>query len=479
MTDDLASLDAVATAELVRTGELTPAEVVEAAIARAEKLNPQLNAIIHERFDKARDEAQGALPDGPLRGVPVVIKDLHGEMAGEPYHCGVKAARDAGYRGTRDAVLVERIRAAGAVVIGRTNVPEFGLVPTTEPVAYGPSLNPWDTGRSTGGSSGGSAAAVASGIVAVGHANDGGGSIRIPASECGLVGLKPSRGRVPSWPDDAESWAGLSADLVVTRTVRDTAALLDVMGGFHPGDLHTPPSSSRPYRDELTAAPPRLHVGICTDPPDGTTVVDPQVIAAVEIAARTLTDLGHTVERGAPPALAKPDLVNSVLPCIGTWALGDIEDMGTRLGRPLTPDDVEPATWAIADIGRSTSVTQYLDALRALHRYGSELQQWWYDGWDLLVTPTIPEPPLELGQFGSPDNPLAGVFRSAAVVPFTIPFNISGQPAISLPLATTADGLPIGVQLVAAYGREDVLIRIASQLEQARPWAARRPPLSA
>lgn len=476
---DTTWMDATAQAELVRTGQASPAELVDAAVERIEKTNGELNAVIHERFDKARAEAAGELPDGPFRGVPYVLKDLVAMSAGDPHHGGIKGVKDAGWVGDYDTEIVRRFRAAGLVLVGKTNTPELGLFPTTEPEAYGPSRNPWDTGRSTGGSSGGSAAAVASGMVAVGHANDGGGSIRIPASECGLVGLKPSRGRVPLWPDMPESWGGLVAELAVTRSVRDTAALLDAVAGPCVGDVHVPPAPARPYAEEVGAPVERLRIGVLVASPDGATPVHGDCVAAVEAVGRLLESLGHTVESSSPAALRRPDLADYFIPCYGVWTAADLDVYGQRIGRTLTADDVEPGTWAIAEIGRATTGVQYKQNLLELQKHSAAVQQWWAgsEAFDLLLTPTIPEPPLELGQFGSPDNPLAGVFRSAGVVPFTIPFNITGQPAISLPLQWNEAGLPIGVQLVAAYGREDVLIRVAAQLEQAHPWADRHPPL--
>ena len=470
-------LDATAQAELVRKGEVSPAELVDEAIARVEKLNPELNAVIHPRFEKARKEASAG-PNGPFGGVPMVLKDLGPACAGDPYHAGIKGLKDACCTPSHDSVMVERFRAAGFVIVGKTNTPELGLMPTTEPDTYGPSRNPWDTSRSTGGSSGGSAAAVASGMVPVGHANDGGGSIRIPASECGLVGLKPSRGRVTQWPEGAEGWAGLTIDLAVTRSVRDTAGVLDALEGNITGDIHTPPAPKRAYVEEAGADPGKLRVGILTTAPDETPT-DPVCVAAAERAASLLEGLGHAVEPQDPFAGIDIDLLEAFLPCFGAWTAQTLDDYGALIGRPLTEDDVEPGTWAVAESGRPVTATQYLAGLATLHQYSAAVQRWWDEGWDLLLTPTIPEPPLVLGQFGSPEDPMAGLFRSAAVVPYTVPFNITGQPAISLPLHWSADNLPIGVQLVARYGAEDLLIRVAAQLEQAAPWADRWPPISA
>jgi amidase len=476
MPDDLTFMDATAQAELVRSHQVRPRELVDAAIERVEALNGELNAVVTTLFEKARAAADGDLPDGPLRGVPFVLKDLGALSKGDPYAEGVKAARQAGFVADHDSVVTERFRAAGLVCVGRTNTPELGLVPTTEGEAYGPCRNPWDPGRSAGGSSGGSAAAVASGMVPVAHASDGGGSIRIPASECGLVGLKPSRGRVPLWPDVAEGWGGMAVQGAVSRSVRDMAAMLDVAAGPCPGDLHTPPRPLRPYRDEVGADPGGLRVGLLTAAPNQAVATDPECVAAAEGTARLLESLGHTVEPEHPRALADADIAQAFLPCYGTWTAATLDWWGRLLGRPLTPDDVEPATWVVAEVGRGVSGPQFVAALHAIHGYGARVQQWWEEGWDLLVTPTIAEPPPPLGDYAAePDNPFWPITRSVVEVAYTIPFNMTGQPAVSLPLHWTADGLPVGTQLVAAYGREDLLLRVAAQLERVCHWAGRRP----
>ncbi len=480
MASDTAFLDATAQAELVRSGQASPLELVDAAIERVERLDGTLNAVVTPLFERAREAAGGELPDGPLRGVPFLLKDLATLTAGEPYHAGVKAVRQAGYVADHDAELTRRFRAAGLVWLGKTSTSELGLLPTTEAEAYGPTHNPWDTGRSAGGSSGGSGAAVAAGLVPLASASDGGGSIRIPASECGLVGLKPTRGRVPLWPDLAEAWGGMVSSLAVSRSVRDTAAVLDAVAGPCPGDLHTPPPPARPYAQEVGAPPGTLRVGVLTTAPDGATQTDPECAAAAEAAGRLLQSLGHVVEQAHPPALADPELVTAFLPCYGAWTAAELDWWASALDRPLTPDDVEVSTWAVAEMGRQVSATQYLAGLWSLHRYSAAVQSWWAEGWDLLVTPTIAEPPPVLGQFASPpENPLQAVFRAAAMVAYTIPFNITGQPAVSLPLGWSSGGLPLGVQLVAAHGREDLLLRVAAQLEEAAPWADRRPAVHA
>jgi amidase len=474
---DLAALDATDQARLVREGEVSAAELVQSAVDRAREVGPHLNAIIHERFDAAVADAGGELPDGPFTGVPFVLKDLDGSAAGEPYHGGTRFLRDHDYVATADSTLTVRFREAGLVSIGRTNTPELGLVTTTEPEAYGPSRNPWDTSRSTGGSSGGSAAAVAAGIVPMGHAGDGGGSIRIPASECGLVGLKPTRGRASVGPELGEAWAGLVARLAVTRSVRDTAALLDAVAGPGVGDPYWAPPAARPYVDELTAEPAPLRIGWTATSLDGTVEVDPQVAAATEATARLLEELGHHVEASVPTAFADGRALEFFLPAYSAWVARELDHLGELVGAEPTAEGFEAGTWAIAEAGRAVTASQYLAAIDGLHALTRAAVAWWaVDGFDLLLTPTIPELPPTLGQFGaSADDPLAGLFRSAIPAHFTAPFNITGQPAISVPLHLSEEGLPIGVQLVAAPAREDLLVRVAAQLEQARPWAHRRP----
>jgi amidase len=483
MTDP-AHLDAVAQAELVRTGEVSPLELVDAAIARVEALNPQLNAVIHERFERARAEAAGDLPDGPLRGVPMVMKDLDGMTAGDPYHGGTEHLKRLGFVADHDSNLQARFKGAGVVVVGRTNTPELGLVPTTEPEAYGPSRNPWNPGYSTGGSSGGSAAAVASRMVALGHAGDGGGSIRIPASECGLVGLFPSRGRHSLGPEVGEAWGGLVRRLAVTRSVRDAAVCLDAVSGWMPGDPYTAPTPPRPFADEVGADPGRLRIGVRTQPGDPSVVTHPDCVAATEDAARLLESLGHDVSPAQHELLDDAEyqaaFTGHFVNAFAVWTAAELDDLGAMSGSPVTADGVEAGTWTLAEMGRAVSSVQFQQALDVFSVFTRRMAAWWSAGNDLLLTPTIPEPPPELGQFATtPENPLNGLVRSSPIVQFTVPFNVSGQPAISLPLSWNDAGLPIGVQLVAAYGREDLLLRVAAQLEAARPWADRKPRISA
>ena len=481
MAIDLAPLDATAQAELVRDREASPRELVDAAIGRIERLNPRLNAVITPLFEKALRQASSPdLPSGPFRGVPLLLKDLICHSAGDPYHAGMRLLRELAWKEPNDTYLAERFRAAGFVVVGKTNTPELGPVPTTEPLAYGATRNPWDPSRSPGGSSGGSAAAVAAGMVPIAHANDGGGSIRIPASACGLVGLKPSRGRTSLGPDLGEGWAGMSIEHVVTRSVRDTAGILDAVSGYVAGDPYTAPPPARAFREELRAAPGHLRIGLRIDPPSHNFPVHADCVAAARAAAALLASLGHEVDESHPEAFDEPETAEASVIVIASGTARDLAYWSDRTGRSIGRQDVEPITWGIVEMGREVSAVQYVRAVEHLHGFTRRMARWWSDGHDLLLTPTMIEPPSPLGSFAAtPDEPLRGFARAGIFVAHTLPFNITGQPAISLPLHWTADGVPIGVQLVAAYGREDVLIRVAAQLEQAAPWAARRPPIRA
>jgi amidase len=480
MSDELAILDATAQADLVRRRAVQPIELVDAAIARIERVNPRLNAVITPLFDRARAGARsGQLPHGPFRGVPTLLKDLGAHSAGDPFHAGMRFLRRLQWIAPEESHLTAKLRAAGFVVLGKTNTPELGLLPTTEPEAYGPTHNPWELRHSPGGSSGGAAAAVAAGLVPAAHATDGGGSIRIPASHCGLVGLKPSRGRVSLGPDTGERWGGCAVENAVTRSVRDAAAILDVLAGAMPGDPYTAPPPARPLAAEVGAAVGRLRIGLLTRAPGGMPV-DRDCVAAAENAARLLETLGHRLEHAHPEAIEDPELIQAFATIIGCSVTRALDAWGTKTGRIIGPNDVERGTWALGELARQVPAHEYLRALECMHLQTRRIAQWWSGGFDLLLTPTTAEPPPPLGAFTTTaDNPLAGVVRAAPFSTFTAPFNMTGQPAISLPLHWTAPGLPIGAQLIAAYGREDLLIRVAAQLETAQPWAERRPAIHA
>jgi amidase len=481
MPHDLTDLDATGQAELVRRGEATPSELVDAAIERVEKINPQLNAVITPLFEKARTQARSPeLPDGPFRGVPFLLKDLGALSAGDPLHFGMKLLRELGFVAPLDNYLVQKLRRAGFIFLGKTNTPELGLSATTEPASYGPTRNPWNPERSTGGSSGGSAAAVAARLVPAAHANDGGGSIRIPASACGLVGLKPSRGRVSLGPIVGEAWHGLAIEGSVTISVRDTAGILDAISGGMPGDPYVAPPPERPYSEEVGRDPGRLRVGLMSLRPGGGAALHPECVEAVERTGRLLETLGHSVEISHPKPLDDPQMWESVATIINAHMVRTFELLGGVVGRELGPDDVEPYTWRFVEQGRSVTTSQYLAAVDALHLWCRRVASWWASGFDVLVTPTLAEPPPSLGELGGTStDPVAIGERHGEVIPFTPNQNATGQPAISLPLHWTADGLPVGVHLVPDAGREDLLIRLASQLEQAQPWADRRPGIRA
>jgi amidase len=473
VTDDLAFLDATAQAELVARGDLTASELVDAAIQRVERVDPQLNAVIHRRFERARAEAPAAR--GPLAGVPFLVKDAVCHTAGDPYHAGMQVLKDAGWIEPEDTWLATRFRNAGFVFVGKTNTPELATSITTEPLAYGPTHNPWDASRSTGGSSGGSAAAVAAGLVPVAHGNDMGGSIRFPASMCGIVGLKPTRARTTLGPDFGEYWGPLTHEFVLTRSIRDTAAVLDAVAGAAPGDPYTAPPPVRPYRDEVGAPVGRLRIGFRTQTPDGD-ASGADAVAAVESVARLLAELGHDVGAAEIPALDS-SYNQAFITVLSTAVARDVARWSARLGRDIT-DELEPTNTFFATMGSQFSSVDYIAALEDLQAWTRRVAAWWTDH-DILVVPTSPEPPVLLGDL-APNNPDPAVgARMGRLVTFCSPFDVTGQPAMSLPLHWNDDGLPIGVQLVAAYGREDVLLRIAAQLEVARPWADRRPPIHA
>ncbi len=476
MSDDTTWLDATAQAELVRRNEVSASELVGAAITRIEKLNPQLNAVIHELFDQARTAAAGLLPDGPFRGVPFLLKDLMAELAGTPFSEGMDFAGD--YRSTVTQTLTQRYLDAGFVICGKTNAPELGILPTTEPRRFGASRNPWDTAHSTGGSSGGSAAAVASGMVPVAHANDGGGSIRIPASCCGLVGLKPTRGRNSLAPQYGDVMGGLVCEHVVSRSVRDSAAILDTTSGPVPGDPYwAPPRRGASFAAAAEVPTHRLRIAVLVASPTGSDV-HPDCVAATRAAAVLCESLGHHMDEAALDV----DGDAFVADFVNAWAAGNawaVADWEARLGRAATEPEFEPLTWALVELGRSLTAPQHLTAVQGLQKASRRIAAA-FESFDLLLTPTLAEPPAPLGTFDSPPGePLAGLFRAAAYVPFTPPFNVTGQPAISLPLHWNEVGLPIGVQFVGRLGDEETLLGLAGELEGAAPWSARRPPVSA
>jgi len=494
--EEYASYDGLGLAELVRKGEVQPSELVEEAIRRIECANPQLNAVIREMYDQARAAVAAGLPEGPFQGVPFLVKDVLADCAGVPSTAGCRFLKD--YRPDHDSEMVVRHKAAGLVILGKTNLPELGLLPVTEPELYGPTHNPWDLERTPGGSSGGSAAAVAARMVPMAHGNDGGGSIRAPASCCGVFGLKPTRGRTPIGPDIAEAWHGLVTSHVLTRSVRDSAAMLDATAGPELGALCYPAPPARPFREEVGADPGRLRIAFTTEPllP---AKVHADCAAAVREAARLCEELGHEVVEATPRidglAFARAFVTMLLADTRATVVLWE-----RAVGRRATSADFEPQTWAMALMGDQLSATALSLAVTRIKATGPQMGRFFAE-YDLLLTPTLAAPPLKTGALQVKGFLLAAMkllgrldagrltlafsnFEAIAettfaFMPFTPLFNATGQPAMSVPLVWNGEGLPIGVHFVGRYGDEATLFRLASQLEQARPWAQRVPPVHA
>jgi amidase len=485
--------DGLGLAEMVRTKQVTPAELVEAAIQRLEKHNPRLNAVVYSLYDQARTAAQGRLPDGPFRGVPFLLKDLIATVAGVPTGCGNRLLKN--LPATHDSELVERFKAAGVIILGKTNTPEFGLVPYTEPEATGVTHNPWDLARSPGGSSGGSAAAVAARLVPLASGGDGGGSIRIPASCCGVFGLKPTRGRNPTGPDAGEIWRGFVVEHVLTRTVRDSAAMLDATAGADIGAPYPAPPSARPFLEEVTAEPGKLRIAFTSRPFLGQNVHDDCVqglLSTVEL----LQQLGHELIEDAPRIDAEVFAV-AFLTIVAAECRADIEwAAGLAKHRPSLRD-FEAATYSLGLLGQALSASDYANASRQLQVAAREIGRF-SERYDVLLTPTLAQPPVLIGALQpsgserlllklvgtlnagwllkSPKllKPLAA--KTFDYIPYTPIFNVTGQPAMSVPLHWNAAGLPIGMHFVGRFGDEATLFRLAGQLERARPWFDRAPP---
>ena len=456
--------DATALAESIRRGDVSAREATEAAIGRVERLNPELNAVVNTRFDEALSEVDRGLPDGPFTGVPLLVKDLGVEVAGLPATRGSRLFADA--IATTDSPLIQRYREAGLVVLGTTNTPEFGKNASTEPLLHGPTRNPWRTTHSPGGSSGGSAAAVASGMVPVAHGSDGGGSIRIPSSMCGLFGFKPSRGRVPG----ASVGDGFGYPLVVhhvlTTSVRDSAALLDATCAQLPGEPYAAMGFSGSYALEAKTSPGALRIALCTSTATGHPT-DTACAAAADTAAKLCESLGHHVTEAAPIYDAAAASLASAAVMSAT-SLAGIRRRLAELGRELSADDLEPFTRFLYDRSTSMTADQLIEALRTVEMTGRAIAPF-FEQYDILITPTLaaPVPPLGLLDTSRPQS----MFENAATyATYTSPFNITGQPAMSMPLATDSTGLPVGVQFVSASGRENVLFRLAGQIEEAVPW---------
>ncbi len=467
---DLARLDALAQAELVRRGELTAGELIEAAIERIEAGNPALNAVVTPLFERALAEAARPLSDSPLAGAPYVLKDLGATLGGVRQTSGSRALRD--HVATDDSELVRRLREAGLIVVGKTNTPEFGNHSTTEPALFGPTRNPWNHGRTAGGSSGGTASAVASGMVPAGHGNDGAGSLRIPASCCGLFALKPTRGR-NSWAPLGDARAGLAVEHAVTRSVRDSAAILDATSGRTPGDPYTAPAPARPFLAEVGTDPGRLRIAWTASTPLGD-AVDPECIAAVRETAQLLESLGHDVDEAAP--LFDPEVL--VEPLGRVWAISNVESyrgVVRALGREPDAEELEITTWELIDYGRRFDAVDLLDALGELAAASRAIGPF-FDTYDAWLTPTLAQPPLPLGVLNaSYGGALEWWGFDLSFNPWNAIANVTGQPAMSLPLHVTPDGLPVGSLITGRFGEEAGLFRLAGQLEAARPWIDRLP----
>lgn len=486
--------DALGLAALVKTKAVSPKEILQEAINRVEKYNPQLNAIIYRMYEQAQKVAAAPVLDVPFAGVPYLLKDLQAAYAGVPLSSGCRAMKN--YIPKQDTELVKRAKEAGLNIFGKTNTPELGLKAVTEPVLYGASHNPWDLSRTPGGSSGGAAAAVAAGIVPMAGAGDGGGSIRIPSSYCGLFGLKVSRGRTTVGPNYGEVWQGAAVQHVITRSVRDSAAMLDISSGPAPGDPYIIKPPQRPYLEELQRSPGKLKIGLYTGNPLGGTV-HPDCVKAVQHTARLLEDLGHVVEEVTLPYDGRLIAKIYMTMYFGEVAAA-IDELERLIERKITEEDVEPTTWLLNLLGRTYSAAEFVSCRYRWNDIARSMGTF-HQQFDLLLTPTVATPPLLIGETNPSEweQRMIGLVnwfglgrllkhtgmamdiaeKSLEKVPYTQLANITGQPAMSVPLYWTAENLPIGSQFVARFGEEDVLFRLAAQLEQAAPWFNKRPPL--
>jgi amidase len=468
---DYSEYDGLGLAELVAKRAVTPLELLEAAIERTERHNPTLNAVVYKGYDDARARATGDLPDGPFRGVPFLIKDLGMPVAGWPRSHGSRFAR--GVVDAEDGGLTARYRQAGVVPFGKSNTPEYGITGTTESAQLGPCRNPWNPGHIAGGSSGGAASAVAAGIVPMAHASDGLGSIRIPAACCGLVGLKVTRDRNPNMPDGYDYALGNVVDHVVTRTVRDSAAMLDATGYPEPGSPYPPPPKARPYLEEVAASPGKLRIAWSSETPSGRPI-EPEIQAALERTATLLKGLGHDViEKGL--GIDYRALFASRGPAAAANFAAGMARLIELVGHEPEPDELEPLTWASLKAGRRQTGADVMRSLQETRMLNRQTLAFFEDV-DVYLTPVLGTPVPEIG-FIDPVNlePREVNRRQGRTFPFTPPFNFSGQPSMSLPIEADTNGLPIGMMFTARYADEATLFRLAGQLEKEAPWKARRP----
>ena len=473
--EEFASYDGLDLAQLVRRGEVSPGELLDIAIAQVEARNPELNAVICRLYDQARAAIAAGLPDGPFTGVPYLLKDIGAHYEGAVTSNGSLLFKDNVV--DHDSEITARLKRGGLVIFGKTNTPEMGLAPSTEPRLFGPTRNPWRLTHTPGGSSGGSAAAVAAGMVPMAHASDGGGSIRIPASCCGIFGLKPTRARNPMGPDAGEGWGSASTAHAVTRTVRDSAALLDVTSGPDVGDPYWAPPPARPFLDEVGRDPGRLHIAVTTTPWNGQPV-HAECAEATMAAARLCERLGHHVEEARPEIDAKAHgTATFTLVCANIRAA--LETRAAALGREAMASDVERLTWARATDGYRARASDYARSMTVIHRVGRQMARF-FTRYDALLTPTMCQPPRPLGILDlMTENEEAYTQAVLECIAFTSVFNSAGCPAMSVPLGWSRDGLPLGVQFAAPFGDEARLFRLGAQLEAAQPWFDRRPPAGA
>ena len=470
--NEFARYDGLGLAELVRRGDVTPLELLEAAISAVESRNPEINAVVCRLYDQARGAISAGLPAGSFTGVPYLLKDLGALYTGAVTTGGSALFKD--YVADHDSEITARLKRAGLVIFGRTNTPELGLASSTEPRLFGPTRNPWNLAHSAGGSSGGSAAAVAAGMAPMAHATDGGGSIRIPASACALFGLKPTRARNPLGPDAGEGWGGASVAHAVTRTVRDSAALLDATAGPDVGDPYWAPPPAGPFLAEVGRDPGRLRIAITTTPWNGQPVHD-ECADAARAAARLCERLGHHVEEASPVADAAA-LGAATLIVIGGNLRATMEARAQALGRPLSESDVERITWIRAMDGHTARAADYAHAIGVMHRTGRQVAPF-FRRFDVLLTPTMCQPPHPLGVIDMMTTDAAAYNKAVlGTIAFTSLWNSCGNPAMSVPLAWSRGGLPLGVQFVGRFGDEATLFRLGAQLEAAQPWFERRPP---
>jgi len=466
--------DASGLAELVRGRQVSPSELLEAAIERVEARNAAVNAVTMPLYDYGRAAIAKGLPDGPFTGVPFLMKDLTASIAGVPMTRSSRFFADAPAP-TADSEHVARLKRAGLVIFGRTNTCELGLSLTCEPRMHGPTRNPWDLTRISGGSSGGAAAAVGARMLPMAHATDGFGSIRAPAACCGLVGLKPTRGRNTMAPGLGEGLGGCSIEHAVTLSVRDSAALLDATSGSGAGDPYVAPPLARPFRQEVGAEPGALRIGFTSLAPNGAKV-EAEGLRVLAEAVKLCADLGHRVEE-ADPAIDRPAVVSTFLTLAAANTVVNLASHPTK-GRAARPDEVETVTWETAKLGEKISGADYVRATQAAHRLGRQMAAF-HEGWDVLLTPGLATLPVKLGWLDMMMDDVDEYWRRVfAFSPFTVWFNLTGQPAMMLPLGRSPEGVPIAVQIVGRYGDEATLFRLAAQLEAARPWFERKPALA-